>query len=483
MLAGVTLRCWALAGPLQRLDPDEAVTGLMAARIADGERYTYFAGQRYMGALEQYLQAPFAALAPGNEILLRLPQVALAAGACWLVYRIGARMLGERRAAVAAWLFAAGPAFNLMYGVKSRGAYGSALLAGLLGLLVALRHRRGRGELATGSAFGFCCGLAGWLSASAALLLIPGLCWLAGSPWRHRTRAALAGIAGGLLGAAPLLADWARNGVTTGLGRPPPSTPGGRLAGLIDPVLPEFLGLSWRAGEPILPAPLAVAAGLALLAVTAAAGIRRRHGLRALVTLRPAERRPPDLLLLAVPVAGVLYLGSSYTWYTAEPRYLFVLYPVLALGLAALLPTTGRAGRWAPVLAVGLTAALATGTLEARISSDSGSELARAAAFLAAAGQNRAYADYQLAYPLSYHQGSKVTAVPFGANAGRFPDLRRAVVADPRPAYAVSGVTVRRLTDALARHGVRYRMTRFGRISTFTDLQPARTPQQLGLAR
>lgn len=480
MVAAVALRCWVLAGPMRMLDPDEAVTGLMAERIADGSFYTYFAGQRYMGALEQYLQAPFAALAPGNAFLLRLPQVALAAVACWLVYRVGARMLGEHRAALAAWLFAAGPAFNLVYGVKSRGAYGSSLVAGLLGLLIGLRHRRGHRELQTGASFGVCCGLAAWLSAQAAVLLLPALCWLLGAQWHRRSRAALAGAGGLLLGALPLLIDWTRHGVTTGLGTPPSSTPAQRLGGLLSPVLPEFLGMSWRSDDPVVPRPLGASVGCALLAFWTLAAFRRRRGLLALVG-GTAERNPADLLLVAVPIGGLLYVASSYSWYTTEPRYLFAMYPLLALGLAALLPSGGSRGRAAGAIAVAFVAALSVGTLATRAGSDYRDQLARAAAFLHAAGQPDIYSDYQLAYPLDYYQETLVTAVPYGSNAARFPELHRRVAGAPRPAYAVLDVDAGTVAGALDAAGVHYRRTSFGRVVTFSHLQPARTPGQLGL--
>lgn len=473
-----------LAGPLRMLDPDEAVTGLMAARIGRGsDTYTYFAGQRYMGAAEQYLQAPFAAIWPGNGFALRLPQVALAAWAVWLVYSIGRRMFGDRRALVAAWLFAAGPAFNLVYGVKSRGAYGAAEVVGLLGLLVALAHRDGHREVRTGAAFGLCAGLAAWLSALAAVLLLPALLWVVGGRWQRRRRAALAAGAGFVVGASPMLVDWVRRGVSTGLGSPPSSTPWERLRGLFDPVLPEYLGLSWRAGEPILPRLLGVAAGLGLAALWAVTAVRRHRALRALVTPRAAGRRRRDLLLLAVPIAGALYVGSSYTWYTAEPRYLFLLYPVLALGVAGLVPATGRRGSVAAGLVVVLTGALAAGTLATKAGADYRADLARAAAFLDAAGQRDVFTDYQLGYPLSYYQGARLRAVPYGDNATRFPDLYRAVATAPHPAYAVLDIDARGLARVLSAHGVGFRLDRFGRIWTFTDLAPVRTPRELGLTR
>jgi len=86
-LAGA-VRLWLLTRPALELDADEAVTGIMARRILDGHHTAYFAGQNYMGTVEQYLQAAVLALLPDSDLALRLPQVALAAVSCLLVHRI-----------------------------------------------------------------------------------------------------------------------------------------------------------------------------------------------------------------------------------------------------------------------------------------------------------------------------------------------------------------------------------------------------------
>lgn len=460
-----------LAGPLRLLDPDETVTGLMAARIARGTGYTYFAGQAYMGALEQYLQAPFAALAPGNAFLLRLPQIVLGAVACWLTYRVGCRLLDGRRAAVAAWLFAAGPAFNLAYGVKSRGAYDAALVTGLVGLLVALRHEPRRGEVRTALAFGFCCGLGAWLSLLSAFLLLPALCRLAVARWQHRWRAAGAAVAGAGIGALPLLLWWLRHGLATGLTAPPmPTGRWQRFRGLLDPVLPEFLGLDWRVGVPAVAAALRIAAlaALALLVVSAA---RRR--------LARSGRRPSDLLLLAVPIAALLYVASPYTWYTAEPRYLFSCYPLLALGIAAMLPERRS---WAAPAAVTLTLALSVSTLHRFAPPDIRPDLTRLAAYLQRSGYPAVYADYQLAFPLDYYVPQRIVAVPWGGRIVHFPDLSRRVAAAPRFAYAVVDRDEAEMIRLLTTARVRYRRTSFGTLRAFTDLSPALRPGQLRAA-
>jgi len=68
----------------------------MAERIADGHGYVFFAGQEYMGAAAQYLQALTLTLWPSSPAALRLPDLLLADAAVPLVYAAGRRLLGSR---------------------------------------------------------------------------------------------------------------------------------------------------------------------------------------------------------------------------------------------------------------------------------------------------------------------------------------------------------------------------------------------------
>jgi hypothetical protein len=160
------IRLLSLRSSLVGFDGDEAVTGVMAQRINDGWHFAFYAGQLYQGSLEQYLQAAALAVLPDTAFNLRLPQVALAVFSCWAVYRVGVYALASRgRALVAAFLFAIGPTWNLVWGVKSRGAFASGLALGLGGMLLALsvtptsRHWR-LGMVG----FGLCAGVAFWQS-------------------------------------------------------------------------------------------------------------------------------------------------------------------------------------------------------------------------------------------------------------------------------------------------------------------------------
>ena len=108
-VAGAALRVWAVLLPQGALDADEAVVGLMTHKILHGTLPVFFPGQGYGGTQEAFLAAPFVAAFGLYAWTIRIVVVLLWAAAAVLVWRIGLRVLDERRAVIAAVLFESGP--------------------------------------------------------------------------------------------------------------------------------------------------------------------------------------------------------------------------------------------------------------------------------------------------------------------------------------------------------------------------------------
>ena len=459
-------RVAVLASPLANLNGDEGVTGLMASRIAHGHLFTFFAGQNYLGAIEAYLQAPFAALAPHNAFVLRLPIAALSAVTCVLVYLVGRVVLSsETRGLVAAWIYALGPLYALLYGERAMGAYAIAPVIGLGALYFAVRRPEpSRGDVLL---LGGCAGLGAWATASTYYLVLPALVWALGSLHRSARRRLLLVVPGAVVGSAPLWIWMLRHHALAGLGSPPhlagPLTRTGRL--VVD-ALPQFLGVAWFGPTSVLPRALwwvAVGALLAAILVGLAGRLRRIR-----------QRRPTDILLIGALTTAVLYVASPYTWYAAEPRYLYPALPLLAWALATIRPPA------VPVIAVAAltvsAAVLHVGDYPAHWTPD----LRAAARWLHTQGYPAAYADFRTAYPTDFVAGPDVAVVPYGANACRFPDLTRRVDGAPRFAYLASAAYVHEVDDALDRAGVPSTRHRFGSVDVVVPQPPVR-PWQLGL--
>ncbi len=486
----VATRMVLLASNIARFESDEAVTGVMAQRILDGDFPVYFGIQSYQGALEQYLQAPLLALFPDTPLVLRLVQVALSAVICILVFIIGKHVLGSRwGAALAAALFAVGPYFLALKSVRSHGGYDGAVLFGLLVVLLALALNRQSGRARwVALSLGVCGGLALWENAGSVYLLIPAAIWALGSMRGAYRRLLPWGIGGLIVGLLPVIAFRALHGINppSGTGDPPDTTVAQRMDLLLSPVTGQFLGV--RSGAPLLDrfVPAALITVIALGVLGAAVWARRR-GLWEMVTLTTSRRRPVDIILLAFLLAPFIYAASTYTWYAGEPRYLFPLYPFLAIGVAAAIFAVR--GRPRLILAIGVTAlsaVLLVGTIRSVYlrggeftSSDGGliytEDLPEVASALSRQGIDAVYADYWVANPLQFFTGQGVAVASTGIN--HFPAIAGRVARDADPAIVSnSGPGADGMRATLTASGRRFSERVVGRFTIFWNIAPPWRP-------
>lgn len=487
----VAVRLWILTTPALELDADEAVTGIMVRRILDGHHTAYFAGQNYMGTLEQYAQAAVLAVLPDTAFFLRLPQVALAAVSCLLVALVARRCdLSRARSLLAAGMFAVGPYFLVYWGTKSRGGYAAAMVLGLVGLLLALSTTpEDPGKLLKVALFGFVVGLALWVNQQAAYLLLPSAWWLWASLRDRPARHAAVGTVAALLGALPALWRTATTGSPLLAAVGGDSEPADRAEHLVSVTLPHYLGVRDDADRllPWLPPSLVVAAAVAALVV---ALVRRRRGIAAILKLEPVERHGADLLLLVLAIVPVLAIASGAST-NAAARFLFVTYPVVLVLLASVPVPRSLRGTSFPAVAAGLAVlALAGHTwlgVQWLIAEDDGGRpdlLGRSITAeqvdgilhaLEAADAEVAYADYWVAHPVTWRADGNV--VVESVYQHRFPHISAIAHAHPSPAFVVPADEVKLLRDHLEDRGVRFRATEaVGGWWVFTDVVPGLHP-------
>jgi hypothetical protein len=501
-LAGVAaiaaaIRMAGLLGTIGRLDADEAVTGIMAQRILHGDLYAYFAGQNYQGALEQYLQAAVLGVLPSTPTNLRLVEIALCTATCVLVGLVGRQVTGSGWGGVfAAAIYAAGPYYNVYKGIHSHGAYDTAQLVGTASLLVAFGRDRDRppGRYAA-LALGVCVGLAVWENSLALFLVVPAVLWAVASARGSLRRLVAPALAGAMLGAAPALGYQLHHGWVLpwqqGLGSSAGSV-SGKLHGLVDPVLEMFLGAARpfsgaRAADWLPPLVIGIVAlGLLLWAV-----LVRWRGLVDLISFRTRHRAPIDVALAGFLLFGAAYGFSAYTTYTREPRYLFTLYPLLALVLAwGVWRIRGRARGIAAAALVGALLAMTLTTMHTAdaLGETTGhvgglpiktQDMPAVVAELQRLGVRDVYANYWLAYPIAFAADGAVSVAPTGGIV-RFPSQARAVAGAADPAYAAPvGPPADQLQAALARSGAHAERIDVRSIAIFVHVTPARRPLQL----
>jgi hypothetical protein len=491
------LRVWSLLTPAAQIDGDQAVTGLMVDDMLSGRRqYIFIAGQRYNGALEQWVQAAIyrGLRLPRNPFTLRLPEVAWMAVAGWLVFLIGRRVCASSwRAVVATALFAVGSYWTLWKGNHSDGAYPSLLVVALLALYCALRMADDdRNRLWWSAALGFFAGMVVWLGQSGAELLVPAALWVA-PIYARSLRPWLTALPAAALGAAPTLLWSARHGIfaplDTGLNTVP-STLAQRFDHLAGPILKEFLGIAGESGRPGWPYWLQSTAVVAVTIGYVVAVARRRRGIASVLLLRPDSRSPVDALLVSVPIVAALYVASPDAWGIIDPHYLFTYTPTLAWCLAAALP-----GRPAPLRAattIALTATTIATALVMLVNRSStylgGSDidLRAAVSYLQAQGERDVYADFWTALPLQYYARTTLNIAPIGAGRGKFPATTAAVARATHAVYVSSprsgrtGKTPDIRAKLLARH-VHFTEHTLGDVTIYDNLRPAVKPWQVGL--
>lgn len=420
-LAGLGFRIWIVSSPLGLVDGDEAVVGLMARRALDGSFSAFYWGQEYGGSGEALLVAALLALRLPTRWAMELVPIGLHLGAAVLVWRIGLRTVGSRAAVLAAGVcWACSPAL-LWWSTKERGFYGLTLVCGLTVLLLTLRlgcpfgGQRGdrsgvgttRGATATSVGLGSVAGLGWWSSPQILHFVVPAglwLVWSARARFAELIRVVALALPAAVLGALPWI--WAN--VDTGLASLE-AAGDRRLFG--DPFdvffrygVPMVLGLR----EPITLGWEFVGARIAYGVVLVA--------LLGLLVWRPRPLRP---VLLAIAAYPLVFAVLPTTYYYGEPRYLDFLWPLLALvaGWAiARAPLVLQAVVVAAVLAVtanGVAGMVALagppGEPFEDLSPESVDTLVLALDVLEA---DRAFADYWVAYRLTFETDERIIATP-----------------------------------------------------------------------
>jgi len=365
LLVAALWRGWLIAGGGVRFDSDEAIIGLMARHILQGEPIpTFYYGQSYMGSLDALLTAGGFALGGASVQTMRIVQAVLYLLSILAGYALALEVTRQYKTAlITALLLAVPNMLGVLYTTITLGGYNEIILLGslvlLLGWQLTINNLGGAWRWAL---LGFLAGVGWWVNGAIITPIlvvgILGLRYFSLANWRFYL---LAGAAF-LIGGAPwwvynLRHDW---GALDFLLNQQP-TPGTETLSLLEKLAALVaIGFSGLYGLRF-PWQASLQTGAAALLV---------GGVYLLLASDFIARRPRSAadawVWLVVGVMATVFLLSSFQDPTG--RYLMPLWIPTTVGLAL---GIRRLGRFLGPVALGILLAFhCTSTLKATHSPD-----------------------------------------------------------------------------------------------------------------
>jgi hypothetical protein len=507
---GILLKAVLLLMDAFPFHADEAIVGLMARHILQGDWPVFFYGQSYMGSADATLVAGAMALLGERVVAIRVVQIALYAGTIVSTMALARQVFEDHRVAIVAGALMAIPTVNVtLYTTVSLGGYGEALLIGNLLLVSALSFHRDSSRIGSVLVWGGLSGLGIWAFGITLVYIVPSAAVVLRA--LIRSRAGPGAYAGTLLAAMLGGAPWLLSAVDQGVGVFVDELLGSAIAGaspsgfmaalgshalsfiLFGPTVIMGLRPPWEIrwlAWPLLP--LATASWLGVVI----------YGVRQLRKKNLGRR-----LLFAISLT--LLVGFLITPFGADPsgRYFVPLAVPLALmaGEFALWIADHRSRAAGYGIVAGIMIFNLWGTLdsalrnppgittqfnpETRISAES---IPALATLLEVNRELRGYTTYWVAYPLAFHSEEKAIFVPqlpyhqdfrYTPRDDRYPPYKGMVESSEQVAYITVQQTELelRIRDAFVSAGISWQEEILGEYRVFYALSAAVRPSQIDL--
>ena len=211
---GLAVRLWIMTGRLGAIDSDEAITGLMARHLLDGELRAFMWRLSYQGTIVTWPVAASFWLFGSSRFTLELPFLLMSAGATVMIWRIGLRFLSPFQAVFGALAFWLWPAIYVWISVKPLIFYVPTLVLGLAVMLCAVRVAERPGRIADWCVLGLCAGAGWWTSPNIMYFALPVGVWLLVFHLRSVWPGVLYAAPCAVLGALPWIWNQATYGLT-----------------------------------------------------------------------------------------------------------------------------------------------------------------------------------------------------------------------------------------------------------------------------
>ncbi|MEW6364280.1 MAG: glycosyltransferase family 39 protein [Acidobacteriota bacterium] len=156
---------------------DEAIVGLMARHVLEGDLPVFFWGQRYMGTIESFLAAGVFSIAGDSVLALKLVPLLVFLAFLLAHYDLASLLCGSEAALLSVLLLAVGTPVLYSWSARAMAGYMETLLLGTLLLSTIVRYERAPSRRLLFAA-GVVGGLGWWTSQLVACFVLAGAVWL-----------------------------------------------------------------------------------------------------------------------------------------------------------------------------------------------------------------------------------------------------------------------------------------------------------------
>lgn len=175
VIYGFVVRLWIVFGRLGRLNSDETIGGLLAARIAEGEPRAFYWAQHYGGTVEAWGMAALFKMLPGDRWMFVAVPIIESMAICALTMALVRARLGRESAWVAGAVVWCYPTAFVWFSTRPMLFYQPTVILGLTLAWLTGRIVAGRRHPAWWMTIGLVAGVGWWTSPQVLFFAVPCL--------------------------------------------------------------------------------------------------------------------------------------------------------------------------------------------------------------------------------------------------------------------------------------------------------------------
>ena len=344
IVLGFSLRLYYFASPLGRsseVTVDEAVYGIQAIRIMNGDRPVFYPAQDYTGSFSAYISAAVFSIFGVTVWGLKIVPFIFSVGTVWLIYLLAKKTFSQNVGLFTLLIAALGTPFWNNWSSRAGTGYVEATFVGLLLLLTTLqitqKENTSKNLMLYFTGLGFLSGLGFWMQPTIVYFIIPSMIFLFANLRRRFFVPFIFFCLGFMVGGFPVIYYnvLIKPSGTTGALFKKPWGVRGALLKLLSEGFPVLLG--GRTSNSTKDFNFLTSSFIYLFFVFSVF-----YFLKVVSVLRSVKRPEFLILLTTVSTIAIFLTSTPFNQLSIEPRYIFSLYSVIPIFLGTFMERVAR---------------------------------------------------------------------------------------------------------------------------------------------